>query len=189
MEVIATPLPGFFLFCGLVCAFFILQWFSLVVFRVGPSPALSSVSLFFQQFFADVVLFLSPFTFLPVCPCSPCLGRFPFLWRLFSFAWASGLLFGSSTRFFVAFSVFSILGASLSVVTSCLPSASAFCLFFLATFVTQLNLSSFATGSSLWAESGSSVVAFLSVLSSLSLSVCLSSSSWAGFSAFSFSPF
>ena len=169
-------------------AFFALLWFSLAV-RVGPSPALSSVSLFFQQFFADVVLFWSLFTFLPVCPCSPCLGRFLFLWRLFSFAWSSGLLFCSSARFLVAFSVFSVLRASLSVVISCLPSASAFCLFFFASFVTRSNLSSFVTGSSLWAESAQSVVAFLSVLSSPSLSVCLSSSSWADFSASGFRPF
>ena len=49
-----------------LCAFFVLLWFSLAVFRVGPSPALSLFSLFFQGFFAVVVLFWSPFTFLPV---------------------------------------------------------------------------------------------------------------------------
>ena len=104
-----------------LCAFFVLLWFSLAVFRVGPSPALSSVSVFFRRFFTDVVLCWSPFTFLPVGPCSPCFGRFLFLWHLFSFAWASGLLFGSSACFLVAFSVFGVLRASFSVLTSCLP--------------------------------------------------------------------
>ena len=150
-------------------AFFVLMWFSFAVFRVGPSPALSSVSLFVQRFFGDV-LFWSPFTFLPVCPCSPCLGRFLFLWCLFSFAWASGLLFGSSTRFLVAFSVFGVLRASLSVATSCLPSASAFCLLFFTSFMTRSNLSSFATGSSLCSVGcGFSVCAVFAIFIGLSL--------------------
>ena len=46
-------------------------------------------------------------------------------------------------------------------------------MFFFASFVTRSNLGSFATGFSLWAESVQSVMAFLSVLSSSSFSVCL----------------
>ena len=102
------------------------------------------------------------FAFLPVCPCSPCLGRTLYFWHLFPFAWASVLLFRSCARILVAFSDFGFLRASSSVTASCPPSASALYLFF-SSFVTRSNRSSFATGSSLWAESALSAVVFMSV--------------------------
>ena len=129
------------------------------VVSLGLSSALFSVSTSFQQFLPGVVLVA-----FPSCVFLPWLDSFSL--RLFSLARPCVLT--SPLRWFLSRHLgFLFFLVSFSVSVSCPPWDSPLCCSSSTSFVTRSNLSSFATGSSLWAESLSvvAVVASLSVFS------------------------
>ena len=144
--------------------FFVLLWFSLRLFSLvccllsSRFPLLSSGS--------SLVLFGSPFlpsfSFLFL----PWLSSFSL--HQFSLACAGVLL--SPLRWFLSCHLgFLFFLMSFSVSVSCPPWDSSWCYSSSTSFVTRSHLSSFATGSSLWAESSLLVVAVVASLSVSSL--------------------
>ena len=114
-----------------------------------PLPSSGSSLMLFWSPSLPAVSCLDWILFL--CVCCPCVLMSPIRWFLSRHL---GFLF-----FLVSF----------SVSVSCPPWDSSLCCYSSTSFMTRSNLSSFVTGSSLWAESSLSVVAVVASLSVSSL--------------------
>ena len=174
------PLPCSFSVCGFgLSTFFVLPWFFFRLVWLGLSSALSS-RFPPPSSGSSLVLFwsasLPSFSFLFL----PWLSSFSL--RLFSLACPCFLM--SLLRWITSRHLgFLFFLASFLVSVSCPPWDSSFYYSSSTSFVTRSNLSSFATGSSLWAESSLSVVAIVASVSLL-LAIFLRSSLVLVFSGF-----